>query len=91
MFGQIYSVTIFSLFVRKCSVTIFFVICSKMLCYNLFLYLRSYSGGSSSEDVCRSFTDVVIDPIPGQGRRSAPEVITPLLDVDPLQRSVLPY
>ena len=34
----------------------------------------SGSSGSSSEDVGRTFSDVVIDPIPGQGRRSAPEV-----------------
>ena len=35
---------------------------------------ESSSSGSSSEDVGKTFSDVVIDPIPGQGRRSAPEV-----------------
>ena len=29
----------------------------------------------SSEDLCRNFSDVIIDPLPGQGRRSAPEVM----------------
>ena len=32
------------------------------------------SSGSSTEDLARSFTDVIIDPLPGHGRRSAPEV-----------------
>ena len=35
------------------------------------------SSSSSSEDLApaaRSFSDVIIDPLPGQGRRSAPEV-----------------
>ena len=32
------------------------------------------SSSSSTEDLARSFTDVIIDPLPGQGRRSAPEV-----------------
>ena len=36
---------------------------------------RRHSSSSSNDDVARSFTDVVIDPIPGQGRKSAPEVI----------------
>jgi len=34
---------------------------------------RRHSSSSSNDDVARSFTDVVIDPIPGQGRKSAPE------------------
>ena len=32
------------------------------------------SSSSSTEDLARSFTDVIIDPLPGHGRRSAPEV-----------------
>ena len=33
------------------------------------------SSSSSTEDLARSFTDVIIDPLPGHGRRSAPEVV----------------
>ena len=40
---------------------------------------RLGSSSSSSEDITtrtpRTFSDVIIDPVPGQGRRSAPEVI----------------
>ena len=36
---------------------------------------RLASSSSSSEDItARTFSDVIIDPVPGQGRRSAPEV-----------------
>jgi hypothetical protein len=35
---------------------------------------RSNSNSSSCDDIGRSFSDVVIDPIPGQGRKSNPEV-----------------
>ena len=35
---------------------------------------EAVSSSSSTEDLARSFTDVIIDPLPGQGRRSAPEV-----------------
>jgi hypothetical protein len=34
---------------------------------------QAVSSGSSTEDLARSFTDVIIDPLPGHGRRSAPE------------------
>ena len=33
-----------------------------------------HSSSSSNEDLARNFSDVIIDPVPGQGRRSAPEV-----------------
>ena len=33
------------------------------------------SSSSSNEDLARNFSDVIIDPVPGQGRRSAPEVV----------------
>lgn len=40
---------------------------------------RLGSSSSSSEDITtrtpRTFSDVIIDPVPGQGRRSAPEVM----------------
>ena len=36
--------------------------------------VETASSSSSTEDLARSFTDVIIDPLPGQGRRSAPEV-----------------
>jgi len=32
-----------------------------------------HSSSSSNEDLARNFSDVIIDPVPGQGRRSAPE------------------
>ena len=32
------------------------------------------NSNSSCDDIGRSFSDVVIDPIPGQGRKSNPEV-----------------
>ena len=35
---------------------------------------EAMSSSSSTEDLARSFTDVIIDPLPGHGRRSAPEV-----------------
>ena len=35
---------------------------------------EAVSSSSSTEDLARSFTDVIIDPLPGHGRRSAPEV-----------------
>ena len=45
---------------------------------------RLGSSSSSSEDITtrtpRTFSDVIIDPVPGQGRRSAPEVI--IYDID---------
>ena len=39
------------------------------------LSYEAVSSSSSTEDLARSFTDVIIDPLPSKGRRSAPEVI----------------